>query len=57
MSFNDVTIASIKDNDYRIHFWYMSKDGAISIMHNSNLIDKKAHCIFFTHKNDCSNLL
>ena len=41
MNFNDIAIASIKDNDYRIHFWYMSKDDAISIMHNSNLIDKK----------------
>ena len=30
------------DNDaYRIHFWNMSKDDAINIMHNSNLIDKK----------------
>ena len=26
MSFNDVTIVSIKRNDYRIHFWYMSKE-------------------------------
>ena len=25
---------------YRIHFWYMSKDDAINIMNNSNLIDK-----------------
>ena len=41
MSFNDVAIVSIKDSDYRIHFWYMSKDDAISKMHNSNLIDKK----------------
>ena len=41
MSFNDVAIVSIKGSDYRIHFWYMSKDDAISIMHNSNLIDKK----------------
>ena len=41
MSFNDVAIVSIKGNNYRIHFWYMSKDDAISIMHNSNLIDKK----------------
>ena len=41
MSFNDVTIVSIKGSDYRIHFWYMSKDDAISMMHNSNLIDKK----------------
>ena len=41
MSFNDVAIASIKGSDCRIHFWYMSKDDARSIMHNSNLIDKK----------------
>ena len=41
MSFNDAAIASIKGNDYRIHFWYMSKDDAINIMRNSNLIDKK----------------
>ena len=40
MSFNDVAIVSIKGSDYRIHFWYMSKDDAITIMHNSNLIDK-----------------
>ena len=41
MSFNNVAIVSIKGDDYRIHFWYTSKDDAISIMHNSNLIDKK----------------
>ena len=41
MSFNDVAIVSIKGSDYRIHFCYMSKDDAISIMHNSSLIDKK----------------
>ena len=41
MSFDDFAIVSIKGNDYRTHFWYMSKDDAISIMHNSNLIDKK----------------
>ena len=40
MNFNDVTIVSIKGNDYRIHFWCMSKDKAISIMHNSNLNEK-----------------
>ena len=41
MNFNDVAIVSVKGNDYRIHFWYMSKNDAISIIHNSNLIDKK----------------
>ena len=40
MSFNDVAIVSIKGSDYRIHFWYMSKDDAISIMQNSNLSHK-----------------
>ena len=34
MSFNDVAIVFIKGNDYRIHFWYMSKGDAISIMNN-----------------------
>ena len=40
MTFNDVAIVSIKENNYRIHFWYMSKDEAMSIMHNSNLNKK-----------------
>ena len=35
-NFNDVAIVSIKENDYRIHFWYTSKDDAINIMKNSN---------------------
>ena len=30
-----------------IHFWYISKDNAISIMKNSNLIDKKGVLQFF----------
>ena len=41
MSFNNVAIAYVKGSAYRIHFWYMSKNDAISIMNNSNLIDKK----------------
>ena len=41
MSFNNVSIVSVKGNDYRIHFWYIDKDDAISIMRNSNLMDKK----------------
>ena len=40
MNLNDVAIVSIKGNDYRIHFWYISKDDAISIIHNSNLNEK-----------------
>ena len=40
ISFNDVAIVYVKRSAYRIHFWYMSKNDAISIMSNSNLIDK-----------------
>ena len=40
INFNDVAVVSIKGNDYRIHFCYMSKDEAISIMHNSSLNEK-----------------
>ena len=40
MNLDDVAIVSIKGNDYRIYFWYMSKDKAISIRHNSNLNQK-----------------
>ena len=40
MNSNDVAIVSIKGNNYRIHFWYMSKDDAISIMNNSSLNEK-----------------
>ena len=32
MGFNNIAIVYIKENSYRIHFWYMSKDGAIHIM-------------------------
>ena len=42
MSFNDVTVVYVKGSAYRIHFQYMSKDDAVSIMKNSNLIDKKS---------------
>ena len=35
INFNDVAIVSIKVNDYRIHFLYMSKDEEISIMRNN----------------------
>ena len=41
MSFNDVAIVSIIGNDYRIHFWYMSKNDAIALITNSSLKDKK----------------
>ena len=40
ISFNDVTVVYIKGSASRIRFWYMSKTNAISIINNSNLIDK-----------------
>ena len=41
MDFKNIAIAYVKGNAYRIHFWYISKRKAISLMTNSNLIDKK----------------
>ena len=40
MNFNDVPIVSIKESDYRIPFWYLSKDDAINIMKNFSLNEK-----------------
>ena len=40
MNLNNVAIVSVKGNNYMIHFWYMSKDDAITLMNNSNLINK-----------------
>ena len=34
---NDAAIASLKENVYGIHFWYMSKDEAVNIMENCYL--------------------
>ena len=36
-NFNGVAIVSVKGSDYRIYFWYMSKDDGITKMNNSNL--------------------
>ena len=36
MNFKDAAIVSVKGNDYRIHFWYMTKDDAINIIKNSD---------------------
>ena len=49
MNFNDVAIVSVKGSDYRIHFWYMSKNDAINIMKNSNLNEKSGSLQFFTY--------
>ena len=41
MSFNDVAIVYAKGSAYRMHFWYMSKNVAISLINDSNLVDVK----------------
>ena len=40
MSFKNVAIVSIKGNNCRIHFYYISRNDAIALMTNSNLHDK-----------------
>ena len=59
MNFNDVAIVSIKVNDYRIHFWYMSKDDVINSIHNSSLNEEIGSLInvLLYIKNDWSNPL
>ena len=42
MGFNNIAIVYIKENAYRIHFWYISKDHAINVMTGSNLVDKRS---------------
>ena len=41
VSFNNIAIIYVKNNAYRIHFWYMSKDDTINIMNGSILTDKR----------------
>ena len=40
VSFNNIAIVYVKGGAYRIHFWYISKEDAIIMMNNSNLVDK-----------------
>ena len=40
MSFNDVTIISVKENDNRVYFWYMVKDEAINLLRKADLTEK-----------------
>ena len=40
MSFNNVPVVYVKGNAYRINFWHLSKNDAINVMNDSNLIDK-----------------
>ena len=40
MSFDDVAVVYVKGKAFKLHFWYINKDDAISIMNNSNLNEK-----------------
>ena len=48
MNFNNVAVVSVKESDYRINFWFASKDDALRIMKNSNLNEKSGllYCLF-----------
>ena len=47
MNFHAAVIVSIKGNDYRFHFWYISKDDAISMMNNPSVNEKIGSIQFF----------
>ena len=57
MNFNDVTIVSVKGSDYRIRFWYMSKNDAISIMNNSKWQKGCVVIFFIIYNNEWENVL
>ena len=40
INFNDVAAVSVKGNDYRIRFWYMTKNDAINLLNNFWLDNK-----------------
>ena len=54
ISFNNVAIVFVKENVYRINFWYMSKDDAINIINKSHLVDKRdiLYIFFIIYKNE-----
>ena len=56
MNFNDVAIVSIKGRDYRIHFWYISKNNAINIMNNSNLNRNRGVLYLFFNMSECNSI-
>ena len=44
-----VAIFSVKGNDYRIHFWYISQDDAVNIMKNSDLTGTSGLLQYFSY--------
>ena len=39
-NFNDITITSVKSNDYRIHYWYINWISGTLLVHNGTNILK-----------------
>ena len=37
MNFDDVAIVTVKENDCKVHFLYMSKNEAIDLLRSANL--------------------
>ena len=47
LNFSNAAIVSVKRSDYRINFWYMSKNDAMNTMKSSNLNEKSGSLYFF----------
>ena len=45
-------LVSVKRSNYRIHFWYMSKDNFINLVNNSDLSEKGDYTFFIIYKNE-----
>ena len=46
INFNDIAIAFIKGDDYRILFWYMSNNDAINIVKSSKFKKEDYYNVF-----------
>ena len=40
MSFDDTAVVTVKGNDYRINFWFITKNEAMDRMKNDDLIER-----------------
>ena len=49
-NFKHVAIVSVKESDYKIHFWHISKDDAINVMKNFPLKKWINIMYFITYK-------
>ena len=47
LNFSDAAIVSMKESDYKTHFWYMGKDSAIKIIKKYDFLKKFTVINFF----------